>query len=71
MIFSILQIIVAVALIGVILLQAQGSGLSSAFGGGGGEFYRSKQSLEKMLIYATILLSVLFGVISIVLLILR
>lgn len=71
MIISVLQIIVAVSLIVVILLQAQGSGLSSAFGGGGGEFYRSKQSLEKMLIYATIILSVLFGVISIILLIPR
>lgn len=71
MILNILQIIVTVALIGVILLQVQGSGLSSAFGGGGGEFYRSKQSIEKLLIYATIILAVLFGVLSIILLIPR
>jgi protein translocase SecG subunit len=71
MVLNIIQIIIAVALVGVILLQVQGSGLSSAFGGGGGEFYRSKQSLEKMLIYATITLSVLFGVVSIILLIPR
>ena len=71
MVLNILQIIVTVVLIGAILLQAQGSGLSSSFGGGGGEFYRSKQSLEKLLIFATIILSVLFGVISIILLIPR
>ncbi|EKD65536.1 MAG: hypothetical protein ACD_50C00063G0008 [uncultured bacterium] len=68
MILNILQIIITVALIGVILLQMQGSGLSSAFGGGG-EMYRSKQSIEKVLIFATVVLSVLFGVLSIILLI--
>lgn len=70
MILSILQIIITVLLVGVILLQAQGSGLSSAFGGGG-EFYRSRQSIEKMLVFATIILAVLFGVLSIILLIPR
>lgn len=70
MVLNILQIIVTVLLIGAILLQVQGSGLSSAFGGGG-EFYRSKQSVEKILISATIILSVLFGILSIILLIPR
>ncbi|HSX40082.1 MAG TPA: preprotein translocase subunit SecG, partial [Candidatus Saccharimonadales bacterium] len=66
-ILVILQIIVAACLIGVILLQMQGSGLGSSFGGGG-EFYRSKQSIEKMLVYVTIALTVVFGGLSIVLL---
>lgn len=70
MFLSILEIIVAVFLIIVILLQMQGSGLSGAFGGGG-EFYRSKRSVEKLLIWMTIVLSGLFGVLSIVLLIPR
>lgn len=61
------QIIVAALLIGAILLQAQGGGLSPVFGGGG-EMYRSKQSVEKLLIGATIVLSILLAGISIALL---
>lgn len=67
MIFSVLQIIIAALLIGAILLQVQGSGLSTAFGGGG-EFYRSKRSIEKFLIWATAVLAFLFAILSIVLL---
>lgn len=70
MIFNFLQIIVAASLIGVILLQAQGGGISPVFGGGG-EFYRSKQNIEKILIFLTIALSSLLAVFSIVLLTLR
>ena len=70
MILNILAIIVAILLIGVILLQVQGSGLSSTFGGGG-EFYRSRQSIEKLLVWATVILCILFGVLSVILLIPR
>lgn len=52
------------------MLQMQGAGLSNSFGGGG-EFYRSKQSLDKLLIAATVVLTILFGVLSIILLIPR
>lgn len=58
-----IQILIPVLLIGAILLQMKGSGLSKTFGGGG-EFYRSKQSIEKMLIWATIILAALFGLMS-------
>ncbi|MBI4089177.1 MAG: preprotein translocase subunit SecG [Candidatus Levybacteria bacterium] len=68
MILNLAEIIVAVALIVVIMLQMQGSGLSSSFGGGG-EFYRSKQSIDKLLIFSTIVLAFLFGILSIILLI--
>jgi len=68
MFLNIAEIIVAVLLIGVIMLQMQGTGLSSSFGGGG-EFYRSKQSIDKLLVWATIVLTVLFGALSIILLI--
>ncbi|MEK7534325.1 MAG: preprotein translocase subunit SecG [Patescibacteria group bacterium] len=71
MLLNILEIIVAVFLIIVILLQVQGGGLSGAFGAGKGEFYRSKRSFEKLLVWITIILSALFGVLSIVLLIPR
>lgn len=67
MILLVLQIIIGIALIGAIVLQMQGSGLSTAFGGSG-EFYRSKRSVEKFLFIATIILAALFGIVSIVLL---
>lgn len=70
MFITVIQIIVAVLLIAVILLQMQGSGLSTAFGGGG-EFYRSRRSLERVLVWATIVLSILFAVLSLILLIPR
>ncbi len=67
MILTILQIIVCILLIGAILLQMQGSGLSTAFGGGG-EFYRSRRSIEKFLVWATVVLAILFVGLSILLL---
>ncbi|MCL6096401.1 MAG: preprotein translocase subunit SecG [Patescibacteria group bacterium] len=68
MIFNVLEIIVAVLLIVVILLQMQGSGLSGAFGGSG-EFFRSKRSMEKLLMWSTVVLAIFFGLLSIILLI--
>lgn len=68
MILSIIQTIVAVLLIICVLLQMQGSGLSTSFGGGG-EFYRSKRSVERLLIWATIVLAFIFAILSVLLLI--
>ena len=68
MFLNIMAIVVAVALIVVIMFQMQGTGLSSSFGGGG-ESYRSKQSIDKLLIWITVILTVIFGILSIVLLI--
>ncbi len=56
---NIAQIGVSVLLIGAIILQNQGSGLGSAFGGEG-NVYRTKRGLEKKLFIATIILSILF-----------
>jgi protein translocase SecG subunit len=61
------QIIVAVLLVASILLQAPEGGLSPVFGGGG-EMYRSKRNVEKFLIVATITLSLLLVIISVLLL---
>ena len=66
-ILNILELISAVALIVLILLQMQGSGLSGAFGGTG-EFYRSKRSIEKMLMWATVAVAVIFALVSLLLL---
>jgi protein translocase SecG subunit len=68
MFLNVAAIVVAISLIVVIMLQMQGAGLSSSFGGGG-ESYRSKQSIDKLLVWVTIVLTVLFGILSIVLLI--
>ncbi|MBI2195759.1 MAG: preprotein translocase subunit SecG [Candidatus Levybacteria bacterium] len=62
-----LQIVISILLIGAVLLQNQSGGLSSAFGGGG-EFYRSRRSLEKILFVGTIALSAAFGILSVILL---
>lgn len=67
-ILNIIEIIVAVLLIALVLLQMQGSGLSSAFGGTG-EVYRSKRSIEKMLMWATVVVTIVFGIVSLLLLI--
>ena len=70
MILIVLEAIVGILLIVTIILQNQGSGLSTAFGGSG-EFYRSKRSLEKLLIWVTAGLAVLFAVLSVILLLHR
>lgn len=70
MILNVLIMIVAVLLIGVILMQTQGSGLSASFGGSN-ETFRSRRSMERALVYATVILAVLFALISILLLIPR
>ena len=53
------QIIVSIALIAAILLQARGTGLSGTFGGDSA-VYRSRRGIEKRLWQFTILLLVLF-----------
>ncbi len=69
-ILNILEIVVGALLIGVILMQVQGTGLSGSFGGGG-ESFRSRRSMDKFLVYATIILAVIFALLSILLLIPR
>lgn len=58
---TIVQIILSSLLIASILLQSQGQGLG-AFGSGGGELFKSKRGVEKIVFRATIVLSVLFFV---------
>lgn len=59
LLFSLIQIILSLLLVTAILLQQRGTGLGSAFGGGG-EIFRTKRGIEKGLFYATIGLSILF-----------
>jgi len=57
-ILNIIQITITGLLIVAILLQQRGAGLSGAFGGEGG-FYFKKRGTEKIIFIATIILSVL------------
>ena len=57
------QIIVSIALIAAILLQARGTGLSGTFGGDSA-VYRSRRGVERRLWQFTIVLLALFVVFS-------
>lgn len=69
-VFLLLQIVSALGLVTLILLQSSKGGLGSAFGGGG-EFYRTKRGAERIVFVATIVMAVLFLVISIANLLVR
>lgn len=56
---TIFQVIVSILLIITIVIQEKGVGLSATFGGGG-EFYRSRRGLDRMLFIVTVVLSILF-----------
>lgn len=57
------QILISAALTVAILLQTPGKGLGSIFGSSG-EFYRSKRGMEKLVFYLTIILAILFFIVS-------
>lgn len=58
------QIVVSVSLITLIILQAKGVGLGRTFGGGG-EFYKSRRGVEKIVFNLTIALVAVFLITSI------
>ena len=57
------QILVSIALIAAILLQARGTGLSGTFGGDSA-VYRSRRGIERRLWQFTIVLLILFVLFS-------
>jgi preprotein translocase subunit SecG len=57
------QIIVSIALVVAILLQARGTGLSGTFGGDSA-VYRSRRGIERRLWQFTIVLLILFVIFS-------
>jgi len=63
-ILLILQIAVPVLLIVCILLQQRGTALGSAFGGEGGGFQGKRRGFDKKLFIGTIVLGILFIVVS-------
>ena len=58
-VLQIIQLILAVILICLVLLQQRGSGLGLAFGGEG-NVYRSRRGIEKLFFILTIIVSILF-----------
>jgi len=58
------QIIVSLVLIGVLLLQARGSGFSATFSSDS-SIYRTRRGVEKTLFNVTIALAIVFVVVSI------
>ena len=63
--FNVAQIVLAVALISVILLQVRGGGLGGIFGQPD-SVYRTKRGVEKTLFQLTVALVVLFIVLSVI-----
>ena len=68
-ILLIAQIALSMVIITAVLLQAQGTGLGSTWGGGG-ETYHTKRGIEKVVFYLTIASVILFTVVSVAVLIL-
>jgi preprotein translocase subunit SecG len=63
--FQIVQIIVSIALVIAILLQARGAGLGSVFGGTGTVF-KTRRGVDRLLFRMTIAFTVIFALVSIV-----
>lgn len=58
-------LVVGVLLIVSILFQNRSGGLGTVFGGfSGGEYYRSKRGLEALLYNSTIILGIVFAILS-------
>lgn len=60
-----IQIVLAILLVLVIVIQQKGTGLGGTFGGDL-SFYRTKRGAEKLLFYVTITLITLFIISSII-----
>ena len=61
MFVPIIQIITAVLLVILILLQERSAGMSGLLGGGdSGGFYQTRRGLEKIVFIATVVLTVVF-----------
>ena len=58
------QMVVSIALMASILLQARGAGLGATFGGDS-SVYRSRRGIEKRLFQFTLVLAILFVIFSI------
>lgn len=67
MIFSLIQLVTAVAIITLILLQERSSGASGLLGGGDSthSFYQARRGVERMIFRSTIVLVIAFAALSV------
>jgi preprotein translocase subunit SecG len=63
--FQIVQVVVSVALVVSILLQARGAGLGSVFGGTGTVF-KTRRGIDKILFRMTIIFTVIWVLVSLI-----
>ena len=64
-ILTIIQVIIAILMVVLILLQRSDAGLGGAFGGGdSGAIVNKKRGAEKTIFNLTIIVALLFGLIS-------
>ena len=60
----VIQIILGIAVIFFILLQARGAGLGSAFGGTSGSMFKTRRGVERLVFNITIVFVILFVAVS-------
>ena len=65
MIFGLLQLIIAIAIVALILLQERSGGMSGIFGGGESECYQTRRGSARTVRIATIVLAAIFAALSI------
>lgn len=61
---NIAQIIISIALVGILILQAKGSGFGASLGGSSGSIFRTRRGVEKTLFQITVVLGAIFILIS-------
>ncbi|MFL5735047.1 MAG: preprotein translocase subunit SecG [Chloroflexia bacterium] len=64
--FNIVQILLAILLTALVLLQAKGSGFSGMFGGDSSTVYRTRRGIERRMFQVTIIVAVLFFAVALV-----
>lgn len=64
-ILEISQVVLAILMVATILLQQKGSGMGAAFGGSS-NIYNTKRGVDKVLHNATVVISILFLLVSVV-----
>jgi preprotein translocase subunit SecG len=60
------QIVLAIAIIAIVMLQAKDAGLSNMFGGGDMGVSHTRRGVEKTMFQATIVMGILFLVLALV-----
>lgn len=63
--FLLLNIVLSILLVVLILIQGKGAGLGSAWGGGG-ELFQTRRGVEKLTLQFTVVVILLFFIVSFV-----